>query len=230
MGHNGVAGITCLVAVSIWATPLLADIVTCKDPLLRVDANDQGEANRVCDAAIRAKGFVSTCGIGQNIPVTLELRDEIPGVSDHCAGVYQQGSHKILLVRPSAMPRLMPQDSAFTTLDDDAYYDSLVVHELAHAFSDQSSENNLACSADKEYIAYALQIESLPDAERRKFLPFQEVDHPVPEARLNDFVLGFAPDVFGLMAWAHFSEAGHGCQFIADLLDGRASLALPDLE
>ena len=80
MGHNGVAGITCLVAVSIWATPLLADIVTCKDPLLRVDANDQGEENRVCDAAIRAKGFVSTCGIGQNIPVTLELRDEIPGV------------------------------------------------------------------------------------------------------------------------------------------------------
>lgn len=224
--------IAAIVATATQWMPLatVADELECSDPLLSVESKTNADGLRVCEAAVKAKSFLANCGIEQTQPVTIELRDKIVGVSDHCAGVYFPGTNHVALVAPSLVSGMMPLDSAFSTLEADVFFDSLLVHELAHAFTEQRNANALKCSADSEYIAYALQIESLPHSDRETVLSFREVKRPVPEQKLNDFVLGFSPDMFGVLAWSHFSSPDNGCRFINELINGNVTLALPDLE
>ncbi len=207
-----------------------AESIACTDRMLSVDGADGEVAARVCNAAVAAKEELASCGLAQLRPVVIEIRPEAFGPTEHCAGLYTCGSDRILLRAPKAMARLMPEESIFAPLPPADYYDSLVVHELAHALMDQSECTGEHCDADREYVAYALQIASLSDENRALIERFHTLDRPVDVARLNAFLLFMKPDVFAAHAWAHFDDAGNGCAFVADLVNGRRSLALPLLD
>jgi hypothetical protein len=208
-----------------WAEP-----VACPGGMLAVEGASGAVADRVCTAAITARDHLAQCGLPQLQPVTLEIRDGIDGPADHCAGVYTCGSGRIVLIPPDGVASVMLPQSIFAPLPAADYYDSLVVHELVHALMDQAECPEARCDADREYVAYALQIASLSPANRALIERFREIEGPVEAERLNDFLLFMKPDVFAAHAWAHFDEPGNGCAFVADLVAGRATLALPELE
>jgi hypothetical protein len=212
------------------AAAATAEPVPCADPMLAVEAPDPATAARVCTEAIAAKAHPTTCSLTQSRPVTIEIRPEIHGPADHCAGLYACGSDRVTLIPPDAVRQVMPEGSVFAVLDPATYYDSLVVHELAHALMDQADCALPRCAADTEYVAYALQIDSLPEAAQDRIRNWRDVPDDVPAERLNDFLLMMKPDIFAVTAWAHFDGLEDGCAFVADLVGGAATLALPDLE
>lgn len=119
--------------------------------------------------------------------------------------------------------------SPFRVLSAETYFDSVVVYELAHAAAEHTLRAGATSRADMEYIAYAMQIESLPAKARAALRAEWPVQVPVPQERMNDFVLSFVPHRFALLAWTHFDTEGNGCAFIEELLTGDATLALPAL-
>jgi len=214
-----------LLPPAAWAQPFV-----CEGGLLTVEGADAQTAERVCTATVAAREHLAQCGLPQRRPVTVEIRAEIDGPADHCAGLYECGSARIALIPPDGVASVMPPESIFAPLPPGDYYDSLVVHELVHALMDQAECSDARCDADREYVAYALQIDSLSPANRELVERFREIERPVDPARLNDFLLFMKPDVFAAHAWAHFDEPGNGCAFVADLVAGRTTLALPDLD
>ena len=158
------------------------------------------------------------------------MRAQIEGPADHCAGLYACGSDRILVIPPGGVGEVMPEDSAFAPLAPDVYYDSLVVHELAHALMDQAACDRPRCDADREYVAYALQIGSLAPQDRARVTAYRSFDGLVDRALLNDLLLWMKPDIFALAAWAHFDAPGNGCAFVARLVTGETTLALPTVE
>ncbi|RDC71079.1 hypothetical protein DLJ49_16250 [Rhodovulum sp. 12E13] len=206
----------------------LADATACGDPMLAVDAPDAAIVERVCTAAMTAKAQLATCGLTQSRAVRIEIVPGIDGPSDTCVGFYQCGTDTIALVPPSAVPEVMPGDSVFATLDPQVYYDSLVVHELAHALMDQAECAHPRCDSDKEYVAYAMQFLSLPESARDTLLSWRERPQEVPQERLNDILLWMKPDIFAFTAWAHFDGLDDGCAFVQGIVRGETTLQLPD--
>lgn len=188
---------------------------------------DTDTVTRICTAAAAAERFLGACHLPRLRPVTFEVRAQIEGPADHCAGLYACGSDRILVIPPGGVGEVMPEDSAFAPLAPDVYYDSLVVHELAHALMDQAACERPRCDADREYVAYALQIASLPPRDRAAVAAYRAFDGPVDRALLNDLLLWLKPDIFALAAWAHFDAPGHGCAFVERLVTGETTLALP---
>ena len=127
------------------AAGALADPAACSDPMLAVDAPDPAIAERVCTAAMAAKAQLATCGLTQRRAVSMEIVPQIDGPSDTCVGLYHCGADRISLVPPSAVAEIMPTDSVFATLDPEVYYDSLIVHELAHALMEQAEIGRASC-------------------------------------------------------------------------------------
>jgi hypothetical protein len=211
------------------AAAALAEPVACPDPLLAVAGTDPDTATRLCETAVAAKAHLAECGLVQTRPLTIEVTPEIDGPADHCAGLYICGSDRIRIIPPSAVADTVPVGSAFATIEAETFHDSLVVHEMAHALMDRIECPERRCAADLEYVAYAMQIGSLPPAERDALMAFRDIERPVPAERLNDFLLWMRPDLFALHAWAHFDDPGTGCAFVADLLNGEATLALPEI-
>jgi hypothetical protein len=207
----------------------LAEPRPCADPMLMIDAPSDPMMNRVCTAAMEAKDLLAQCDLAQHRPVVIEIRDRIEGAVEHCAGLYECGSDRVVLIPPDGVAALMPEESIFAPIPTDAYFDSLVVHELAHAFMDQVECAHEPCDAAKEYVAYALQVAILSEAHQRLIEEFRSIDRPVDIARLNDFLLYMKPDVFAAHVWAHFDTPGNGCGFVGDLVSGRVRLALPEI-
>ena len=215
----------CLLA----AASAVAEPAPCSDPMLSVDAPDATTADRVCIAAIQAKAQLAACGLAQNNPVSIEIVPHIDGPADTCAGLYHCDADRISLIPPDTVADVMPAESVFATLDAEEYYDSLIVHELAHALMEQAECSAPRCDADKEYVAYAMQFLSLPDSAQAALLSWRDQPGEVPKGQLNDFLLWMKPDVFAFKAWSHFASLEDGCAFVSELVDGTATLALPEM-
>jgi len=201
----------------------------CADPLVTVDAASLPVARRVCAAIAAAKPRLAACGLSQSRPVTVEVVREIEGAADHCAGLYQCGTDRIALVTPDRVTTVMPEGSVFAGLDPEVYYDSLVVHEFSHALMDQADCERPRCTADREYVAYAFQIDSLPEEGRETIRAWRDMPEEIPRERLNDFLALMKPDIFAATAWAHFDALDDPCGFVGALATGRTTLALPPL-
>lgn len=215
--------------LSLCAADASAEMSVCADPSLSVAADSPAATARVCTAAVAAKAPLASCGLVQRAPITLLVLDEVHGISDHCAGLYRRGSDEIALLAPSLAARTLPQDSSFAGLAPDLYFDSLVTHEMAHALMDQALDGAPRCSADAEYIAYAMQLDSLPDSASAMVYAGTRDDGPVPADSLNAFVLFMNPDLFARLAWGHFAAPGNGCDVITDILSGARTFATPTL-
>jgi hypothetical protein len=206
-----------------------AEMSVCGDPMLSVAAGSPAAAARICTAAIAAKDHLATCGLTQSAPVTIHFLPRIEGLAGHCAGVYRRGSNRISILPPEQAARAMPQESAFSALDSRVWFDSLVTHEMAHALMDQTIDAEPRCSADAEYVAYAMQIGSLPTGERDRLLAGVEHRGTAAAENLNAFLLFMNPDLFAVLAWRHFDARGNGCAFVAGIIDGTQTLATPTL-
>lgn len=216
------ACVSCLCPAVI---PSAAFATQCSSVPVSVTASDVSLSERICDAADRAVELLAGCGLEQSEAVRIEVLDGINLEHPSCAGVFHCSKAKIELVTPRDLAKALGRDHPFLEIPRDAFYDSLVAHEMAHALAYQTRDGPLQGTAETEYIGYAIQLSFLPEDVRTAFLSTRPVAEPVELIALNEVILAFSPAEFAVRAWKHFDAPENGCRFIRRLLDGEVLLS-----
>nr|WP_212523284.1 DUF6639 family protein [Actibacterium sp. MT2.3-13A] len=209
--------------------PLQAAPLTCPGGEVTVEARDEGRARQVCDQIEEIRPALSACGLRQNGPLTVRLVEASGQTSGPFVGSYTAGSNEILLAEPEALPGILAEDHPFAGLGPPLMFQSLLVHELAHAFLDQAECTRARCVAEHEYVAYAMQLSLLPPEAREALIGGYAAEGPIEIEILNDFIAQADPLFFASRVWLHFTQPENGCGFIARIQSGEVDLRLPPL-
>jgi len=213
-----------LFTATITSTVAQPDVFKCTAGKVTVTADDEIIAQRVCNVISRARPQLEACHLGQLPTVEIAVVKHMPVLHSNCFGIYDCDNQQIKILEPAYISLAADPNNAFLKLAPDVLFDSVIVHELTHAYTSQSvTKTSLSLSAS-EYIAYAMQLEFLPPIERQKVLDAHEFLEPVEPEGLNGFILMTAPSVFAAKAWRHFNYAGNGCEFVLDIIDGGVDL------
>ena len=173
----------------------------------------------LCDIARDATRQLAACNMPLERDISLRIVDRTKG---DWFGLYRCGEDAIEVLAPAAIALRRHEAAAFAFLPLDSYFASLIVHEMSHAAYDAVPCPYPSCAATSEYLAYAMQIASLSEAERRAFERAAITPDPVPRDRVNAITLMIAPDRFARLAWAHYSARPDSCAFVAEIMRGTA--------
>jgi len=211
-------------------TPIVAqsDVFKCTAEKITVISDDEILAQRVCSVVSRTSPQLDACNLGQLPAVEIVIVKHLPFLHSNCFGIYDSNNRQIQILDPACIASAAGPNNAFQELAPDMLFDSVIVHELTHAYTSQSETNAPLSLAESEYIAYAMQLEFLPAIERQKVLDAHKFLEPVEPEGLNSFVLMTAPSFFAAKAWRHFNYAGNGCEFVLDIIDGEVDLEIED--
>lgn len=227
---------------SLWAVLALALVISlmpgatpaapilCPDTMISVEAKDQETRVLVCDTVVTTLPRLADCGLDQRLSLTIDVVDRVMIGDVPCLATFDCSTHTITLTHPDALAlRLAETPSPLSLLEPEPLIRSLIVHELSHALFDQMSIGSARSAANHEYVAYAMQLASLPADQRQLLLDAHPVTGPISEMELNEFIAAMAPFQFASKVWAHFSTPENGCAFIGKLVSGKADLALGPL-
>jgi hypothetical protein len=204
-----------------------SDDVQCETVDLQVRAGPE-EAGLVCAAATRARDVLAECGLAPDWPVRLTVAEEIED-APHCIGQFECGTGEITVLSPQALAARDDTAAMFPGMAVSDLFAGLVVHELAHAALYHVTDGFLTDRTTQEYIATAMQFQTISPEDRARFLAAWPVETPAEVNGINQFTLALAPGMFMSRAWLHFSAPENGCAFVAGILDGRVRLGLPEL-
>lgn len=180
----------------------------------------------ICDTARSAKATLQGLGLDLSRPVTIRLADRIEGTPDGCIAAFDSGRGDLRILTPDCLSELDAGFGSFLDLPVDALFDSLIVHELTHAAVDQSSADIEPTA--HEYLAYALQLDSLPAVERQMLLGKTTVTGPVELDHLDPLLLWVHPVGFAVRAWRHFDAEPDKPAAVARILSGETRF--PELQ
>ncbi len=202
----------------------LSETLQCSDYRFRVSSQDEALAKYTCAVASRAATRLADCNVIVTRPVLFELKDEMP---DGCIGLYHCGEDRIELPTLETLQRIRKPDSSLSHLPLRVFFESALTHELAHQAFDTLPCPFDGCLIASEYLAYNMQIMSLPSEHLAAFEAKLEMDIKVPRDALNPILLFMAPDTFMLRAWTHLNQRPDACAFIDDVMQGRIRMDNP---
>lgn len=208
----------CLLALFALVAPAEAtEPLRCDDSLVTVAGAGPELRDRVCTVAASGIRTLSSCNVALTRPVRIEISETLP---PGCVGLYHYGKDLIEVLPPAMAAERRAADSPFRTLGKDAYFDSIIVHELVHAGFDTVPCPVPGCPATSEYLAYALQVRSLTPTHVAAFEAAAEIDRPISGAEIDAMLLFMAPNRFAAMAWAHFSARPDPCGYAGLIMVG----------
>ncbi len=215
-------------ALAVTGLPALAgaEQATCGGASVAVRAPSLALARSVCTGVDKTMLLLEQCGLGLSGPVRITVADDLPNLSHACFGYYDCDSGRILVRSPDSIADVSAESDLYLGLDPQVVFESIIAHELAHAAFAHVACEDAACLANHEYVAYAIQMWSLPPSVRDGLVAAFGQDAPVEPMRLNALIAVMAPHKFAALAWQHFNEDGHGCGFVQDLATGRTSLEI----
>lgn len=206
------------IALAWFAAPVWSATTYCDGTQISVTTRDSSYAKLTCEAVQMANDIFAQCGIPR---VTGPLKiDLVTQMKDTCIALYHCGENWIEILEPGLMQARRSTDGAFSFLDPEAHYQSVVVHELAHFAFDEVPCPFETCMASNEYVAYAMQIMALSPEGQQDFDRLSGIDGPVSRDELSAIILLMAPDRFAQKVWAHLSQQSHPCVFIGQIMDG----------
>jgi len=197
-----------------------AEPLPCSGSGISVEAQAPALAERICRIAVDTAAFLSRCGLPLGGAVEIRV---VPTLPEGCTGLYHCGEGYIEVTDPASLAGHRAPDTRFAAIPTAAYFDSIVAHEIAHAAMDAVPCPFGTCEVTEEYVAYATQIATLPEAARTAFFAAEEVG-PARRADLSLALLKLAPDLFAAKAARHFAERPDSCGYLATI--GRGEIVL----
>ncbi|MBO6626728.1 MAG: hypothetical protein JJ938_17785 [Roseicyclus sp.] len=215
MVSNGYYLAPCAALFYALAAPLIAETVDCANTQVRVE-NAGSDAALICGLVAEATDQLASCALTVPEPLTISI---VPELEEYCLGIYHCGEGLIeILPRDAYSGRLRPEEAgAFHGVSTDAFYASILRHELAHAALDSMPCPFGTCLVGQEYVAYTMQVRFLPEADRAIFEAAALQDGPISRDALNPIILMMAPDVFARRAWQHLTERNDPCALIGQI-------------
>lgn len=191
---------------------------SCDGSDIRVIAPTAEIETQVCNVVARAIPRLERCHLVQNQPLTIRVQHEavLRGFLAH----YSLQKKEILLPAPDLLTEHLSPDSAYRVLPTDQLFASFIVHEITHAFFVETECGLETCRAGHEYIAYAMQLDFMPDDSRALLLAQFPTQDIVDFGKFSDFYHDLMPEEFGVDAWRHFAASGNGCDLIGEIMSG----------
>ena len=203
---------------------------SCFTILLDKGLGSAEERTLVCDGAAKARAFFSSLGIELKRRIRLQLQEaEIEGRRSHL-GSYDAASDRVDLLTLEQAKALTVDDALFGLQMDERLYESLVVHEVAHAIAGQQFGLRPAPLVSQEYIAYVAQFSTMDPAIRSRILRAYTLEAFAGLEEMSSTYYALDPSRFGVKAWLHFQALDDRGGFIRDLLSGAIRPAAEDLD
>ena len=181
------------------------------------------DAEIICTYATLVTEQLQSFDLAVPAPVTIAV---IPELGDNCLGIYHCGTGRIEVLEREAYAHLREagEASAFATVSEDAFFESIIRHELAHAALDTMPCPFEACPVGQEYIAYTMQVWFLPETDRVAFEEAKPHDETISRDMLSGIMLMMAPELFAHRAWFHLQAREDPHAFIGQIARGEVLL------
>lgn len=200
----------------------LAGIRQCGDPLLAVQATSDALADRACTAATAAKALLLSCGLVQTDPITIEVvaAARHPSFGD-CLAVFDQRTGCLQVTELDRLTALLPAGDARAALPPEVLFSAAITHELAHALLRQSAGKTEVAATEQEFVASALEMESLDPKWRDLLLQSHPVRPPGSLGLVTLSIYALDPRAFANNAWVVFDQRAMGCTLVRKITEGR---------
>jgi hypothetical protein len=178
------------------------------------------DARLACVVSEAVDGRLRALGLHIAKDVRIEITEELDIAPEACVAFYSTETRELQVLTVDCLADQPGRAKAFPSMRADLLFESLIVHELVHAYVEQSSGDRFLPRLAHEYLAYAIQLDALPDAERDRVLAKAGVGDRVELGGINEAVLGLSPLRFAALAWLHFTREGGDAAVVARVLDG----------
>jgi len=203
--------------------------VPCRKVPVDVSGASQEERQLICEAAVRATELFGQCEFETHQRIRVHVTNRPPTVCGVDAfGSLDVKDQRIRLVDAQTCRKMANANAAYASLPYREFYKSLVVHEVAHHIFRSNLDERAVSHATHEYVAYAIQIASMPSYVRDRFLNSFRRKPPTDLSPFVDMVYLMAPAYFGALAYDHFSAPGNGCRILREIVEGQ--IEFPTLE
>jgi hypothetical protein len=208
--------------LGLLVSPLLrAEMTRCPTAEVTVRHTGAAEAAKVCEAVADAVGFMTAHGFELKAPFTIAVVDQITqSPMPSSLGAFNAATREIEILGYDAATRFFPDRPPFGIPMNPEIYRSFVVHEVAHAVAHPNfvRRPNLAAM---EYIAYTVQIATMPEPLRRRVLASVETEAFEQPREIGDQLVMFDPARFAVKSYLHFIRPENGAAFYQRLLTGK---------
>ena len=216
-----------LLAALLWlisAPGYSANSVVCPVPGVTVFSERAEDGKLVCQAVGKALAFMRDHGFRVDAQFTLELVNR--PLSLHGAevtGTYDSRSFHIQVPSFSQSQLIAQRHSPFQIPMCQAMWQSFVAHEVAHAVAQANFRVSKPSLEAHEYIAYVVQLATLPEATRQQLLEAFDNLAFQHERQISRVFLQLNPEVFAVKAYRHFVAQADPKAFFQRLLNKRLS-------
>lgn len=207
--------------LALSALPSFAEPRVCPDAMITVEANEDQKAEMVCASVERAKALLESCGLTQLSPIRVAIVERaVHPAFGECMATYDVRNQCLQVTEPDRLPELLGDRDTRSLLPTDVLFAAIITHEIAHALVHQSTAERVVSAADQEFIANALEMESI-DPEWRELLLAADPVNPSGDAGLvSSGIYVLAPRVFANNAWRLFRREGNGCTLVQKIVLG----------
>jgi hypothetical protein len=191
-------------------------------PAIRLDPHHFGQAERslICDAAAETRAFFRAHGV--DIRHSIRIRAGVLPTDPTLRhiGSYSLTSKTIRLLGLTPAELRIANSTLFGLPLNDTLYQSIVVHELAHAVADQHFVSSRPSLVAQEYIAYVAQLSTMDPATREQILKANRRAPYTDISEMSSTYYAMNPSGFGIKAYLHFISLDDPGQFLRGLLSG----------
>lgn len=199
-----------------------AETQLCENGVVTAHSPQQNHLPLMCAAADRALTVFDQCALTPPTAIDIFVSD----LSDQsCLGLFHCGEARIEVIAPDIIDTKRSDIGLFNPLTSERLFESVIVHEIAHAAVDLTPCPLASCVATSEYFAYTVQLLDLTEDERETVMASASAASalpadPVKHDEINAFLLYMAPDLFVDKVWRHVTGRGDPCLQLRRIQDG----------
>ncbi|WP_404362571.1 DUF6639 family protein [Marinobacter sp.] len=198
--------------------------VACPVPGVTLFSDRADDGELACQAVGKTLEFMGSQGFLVDTEFTIDLVDRPLSLhGTEVKGTYDSRSFHIKVPSFPQAQLMAQRYPPFRMSMCHRMWQSFVAHEVAHAVAQANFRVSKPSLEAHEYIAYVVQLATLPEALRQQLLA--AFDNPAfqHERQISRVFLQLAPEVFAVKAYRHYVAQSDPQAFFKRLLNRRLS-------
>ncbi|MDK8464479.1 DUF6639 family protein [Marinobacter sp. SS13-12] len=179
--------------------------VACPVPGVTVFSERADEGELACQAVGKTLTFMRRQGFRVDTEFTIDLVDRPLSLhGTEVKGTYDSRSFQIEVPSFPQAQMMAQRRPPFRMSMSHTMWQSFVAHEVAHAVAQANFQVSKPSLEAHEYIAYVVQLATLPEAIRQQLLA--AFDNPAfqHERQISRVFLQLSPEIFAVKAYLHY--------------------------